>query len=342
MNIDLFCQVIDYFGDVAVTYRLARALKQRKPSLTLRFYCTHPDLVLALHPTHDQQSIALLPYTSASGQAMPADVAIEAFACTLPQDYPLPPIIINLEYLTAESWINDYHGLESFGMNPAGKKFFFFPSFTAQGSLTHGDFIEEKEIVQRHPSLTKKELSVELDLPKSYLSRPWLLLYLYEINETFLHQLLDHFAIIQIGASPTTIEDAWLVKRRCSQAIFDRLLLVADALFIRGEDSLSRAVLAGKPFLWQAYRQEEEYHHVKVHALNDHLADLYAHPDHQHWATLQAKFNRENCVDLAEFFAISTTFFTQMSNAFCQMPSLEVNLLQFIHTKGHHTQAPSR
>lgn len=128
------------------------------------------------------------------------------------------------------------------------QKFFFFPSFTAQGSLTHGDFIEEKEIVQRHPSLTKKELSVELDLPKSYLSRPWLLLYLYEINETFLHQLLDHFAIIQIGASPTTIEDAWLVKRRCSQAIFDRLLLVADALFIRGEDSLSRAVLAGKPF----------------------------------------------------------------------------------------------
>ena len=38
-------------------------------------------------------------------------------------------------------------------------------------------------------------------------------------------------------------------------------------LFIRGEESLSRACLSGIPFVWHAYVQTEEYQLVKVKAL---------------------------------------------------------------------------
>jgi uncharacterized repeat protein (TIGR03837 family) len=61
------------------------------------------------------------------------------------------------------------------------------------------------------------------------------------------------------------------------QAGYDRLLGLTDFNLVRGEDSLVRAMLAGRPFLWQAYLQAEKYHTVKVTALlawqRSHFAD---------------------------------------------------------------------
>ena len=38
---------------------------------------------------------------------------------------------------------------------------------------------------------------------------------------------------------------------------------------MRGEDSLTRALWAGRPMLWQAYRQPDDAHHDKVLAFID-------------------------------------------------------------------------
>jgi hypothetical protein len=35
---------------------------------------------------------------------------------------------------------------------------------------------------------------------------------------------------------------------------------------VRGEDSVIRALWAGKPFVWQIYPQDDEAHHIKLHA----------------------------------------------------------------------------
>ena len=53
----------------------------------------------------------------------------------------------------------------------------------------------------------------------------------------------------------------------CNQSEWDNLLLNCSFLFIRGEDSLSRACLSGIPFVWHAYVQSEDYQLVKVKAL---------------------------------------------------------------------------
>lgn len=57
---------------------------------------------------------------------------------------------------------------------------------------------------------------------------------------------------------------------------WDKLLYSADFLFIRGEDSLSRACLSGKPFVWHAYPQSEMYHLVKVRALLDRMEPFFS------------------------------------------------------------------
>jgi uncharacterized repeat protein (TIGR03837 family) len=54
-----------------------------------------------------------------------------------------------------------------------------------------------------------------------------------------------------------------------SQRDFDRLLWSADLNFVRGEDSLVRALWAGVPFVWQAYPQDDGAHGPKLEALMD-------------------------------------------------------------------------
>jgi uncharacterized repeat protein (TIGR03837 family) len=63
------------------------------------------------------------------------------------------------------------------------------------------------------------------------------------------------------------------------QAEFDHLLWACDLNFVRGEDSLVRALWAGKPFIWHIYPQDDGAHLVKLGAFLDWLqapADLRA------------------------------------------------------------------
>ena len=59
------------------------------------------------------------------------------------------------------------------------------------------------------------------------------------------------------------------------QCRWDELLCRCPLLFIRGEDSLSRACLSGNPFIWHAYPQSDEYQLVKVQALLDRMKPFF-------------------------------------------------------------------
>jgi uncharacterized repeat protein (TIGR03837 family) len=54
-----------------------------------------------------------------------------------------------------------------------------------------------------------------------------------------------------------------------AQADFDRLLWACDLNFVRGEDSLVRALWAGRPFIWQIYPQDDGVHEAKLQAFLD-------------------------------------------------------------------------
>ena len=67
----------------------------------------------------------------------------------------------------------------------------------------------------------------------------------------------NHYAINRVHA---------LLMPFIPQDQFDSLLCASDFNFVRGEDSLVRAILAQKPFIWNAYLQENKYHLVKIKA----------------------------------------------------------------------------
>ena len=83
-----------------------------------------------------------------------------------------------------------------------------------------------------------------------------------------------------IGAAQSQLPADWNAQGRVtlrplpalSQAAFDHLLWSADLNFVRGEDSLVRALWAGRPFVWQVYPQDDGAHAAKLEAFLDVLA----------------------------------------------------------------------
>jgi uncharacterized repeat protein (TIGR03837 family) len=49
------------------------------------------------------------------------------------------------------------------------------------------------------------------------------------------------------------------------------MLWACDLNLVRGEDSLVRALWAGRPLVWQIYPQHDNAHHDKLHAFLDWL-----------------------------------------------------------------------
>ena len=56
-----------------------------------------------------------------------------------------------------------------------------------------------------------------------------------------------------------------------TQIDYDRLLWACNLNFVRGEDSLVRAIWAGRPFIWHIYPQQDGAHEAKLMAFLDWL-----------------------------------------------------------------------
>jgi len=154
---DIFCAVVDNFGDIGVTWRLARQLAAehgQEVRLWVDDLVTFARLCPAANANAEQQThegvdVRLWPKTWPG--ADPADVVIEAFACSLPQPYINAMaasgrriLWLNLEYLSAEDWIVGCHALPSLQANGL-QKYFFFPGFEAQT----GGLIREADLILR-------------------------------------------------------------------------------------------------------------------------------------------------------------------------------------------------
>lgn len=268
---DLFCRVVDNLGDVGVCWRLARDLAGRGEHVRLVI-----DDVSALSwmAPAGSPGVQVLPWP---GPDLPADVVIEAFGCDPPPAYveamaraSLPPVWINLEYLSAEAYVERSHGLPS--PQPGGLvKWFHFPGFTPRtGGLLRAPGLAAARTAfdrdawlavhgvaprpgERLASLFCYDNAAVPALLRALALAPTLLL------------LTPGHAQRQVGALPPglrTLALPWL-----TQDDYDRLLWSCELNFVRGEDSLVRAIWAGAPFVWQAYPQHDGAHHAKVDAL---------------------------------------------------------------------------
>ena len=116
MRWDLFCRVIDNFGDIGVCWRLAADLAARGD--TVRLWVDDARALAWMAP-QGAPRVEVHAWAE-SAQAEPAEVVVEAFGCDPPEAFvarmaarTAPPRWINLEYLSAEPYVERSHRLPS-------------------------------------------------------------------------------------------------------------------------------------------------------------------------------------------------------------------------------------
>jgi uncharacterized repeat protein (TIGR03837 family) len=292
---DIFCKVIDNHGDIGVCWRLSVQLADRGEAVrlwvddasALRWMAPAGHPGVQVRSWRDQLT------------AEPGDAVIEAFGCELEPSFQAAlagathargrqPAWINLEYLTAEEFATRNHGLPSPVLaGPAGglTKRFFHPGFT-DGT---GGLLREEGLVAPRARFDRGRWLREQGITAAANSR---LVSLFCYEPPALADLLAQLAagpqtshlLVTAGraaaavsrliqsrrvAAPSWPEGsalsiAWLPL--LSQIDFDHLLWSCDLNFVRGEDSLVRALWAARPFVWQLYPQSDDAHHRKLAA----------------------------------------------------------------------------
>ena len=344
---DIFCTVVDNYGDIGVCWRLARQLANEH-GISVRLWVDDlrsfgklcPELDTALdeqrcrgvevwrwaqssgvnvsgvfphpHPSPDGRR-ALLPSPDGGGTegGGVADLVIEAFACELPQAYveamaarEHKPVWINLEYLSAEGWVEGCHKLPSPHPSLPLTKYFFFPGFTEKtgGLLLERDLLAQRDAFQSDAAQQRafwRSIGVEMPAAAT------LKVSLFGYENAALHGLFDAWAngsqsvlcLVPEGCILPQVEQYFEDAGRdlsrqggcvgmnpglhhylfgnlhvcvlpfVEQERYDEMLWACDINFVRGEDSCARAQWAARPFVWQIYPQHDGVHLEKLGAL---------------------------------------------------------------------------
>jgi uncharacterized repeat protein (TIGR03837 family) len=302
---DVFCCVIDNFGDAGVCWRLARQLVSEH-GLEVRLFVDALAALARIAPAIDAtrsdqllDGVRVIRWAGPRGEHAigdPGAAVIEAFGCGLPETYLAAmtgqhpqPVWINLEYLSAEAWIDGCHGLASRHPRLPLTRHFFFPGFTRSsgGLLRERDLFDRRDAF-RADARAQENLWRTLGVAKP--GTPTQVASLFSYSSALLASLFAAWSdgdepilcLVPEGVAASAIS-AWaggaLQATRgrltlasipfLSQQDYDRLLWQCDLNFVRGEDSFVRAQWAGRPFIWQPYPQPENAHRLKLDAFLD-------------------------------------------------------------------------
>ena len=274
---DVFCRVIDNHGDLGVCWRLARDLAARGERV--RLWVDDAAALAWMAPT-GAPGVELRAWVD-DAAAAPGDVVVEAFGCDPPPAFVQAmvrqrpsPVWINLEYLSAEPYVERSHGLPSpqaHGLT----KWFFFPGFTPRtGGLL------------REPGLLQQQAGFD---GRAWLAaQGWAAQPRERVLSLFCYEPPPGADWLRLLAGPPTLvlatpghASAWLRGRPrpeglrvvelpwLSQPDYDRLLWSCELNAVRGEDSFVRALWAPAPLLWQIYAQHDGVHARKLEAFLD-------------------------------------------------------------------------
>jgi uncharacterized repeat protein (TIGR03837 family) len=313
-NIDLFCRVVDNYGDIGICWRLARQLRQEHGiAVTLwvddlgTFQRICPEANINAE-TQQQAGVTVRHWRDQDGCFTAndvADIVIEFFGCDIPPGYinamtqcDLRPVWLNLEGLSAEEWVEGCHTLPSPHPQLPLTKHFFFPGFTSRtGGLLHeAELDEERARFQSDPAavaaffaslgVTEAETaSLKASLfcyphaPVTTLFEAW-----QSGGEQMTCLVPEGVATDAARAFLEQVPQAGAMRTRGALTVriipflpqkeYDKLLWACDLNFVRGEDSFVRAQWADRPFVWHIYPQDKNLHHKKLRAFLDRYAAI--------------------------------------------------------------------
>jgi uncharacterized repeat protein (TIGR03837 family) len=301
---DIFCRVIDNFGDAGVAWRLGAQLTLEHDFL-VRIFIDLPEVLAKIAPQVFNPAHPTIHHWNEADTAEPAELVLSTFCCRVPEAYvgamhaqPKKPVWINVEYLSAEPWVETHHKLPS--LRPDGLiEYFFYPGFTEKtGGLLREQILRVPfnatpasfHVEQRETSLSETQNGIQntdCPLPDSSLrfesSNPIFTTSVFAYETESIHALIA--GMNDVGVPVKLLVPFGRLSEKMGlfapqvlgcvvlepipftdQAGYDQLLARCNFNIVRGEDSFVRAQWAAKPFLWHIYPQAENAHVAKLQA----------------------------------------------------------------------------
>jgi uncharacterized repeat protein (TIGR03837 family) len=307
-RIHIFCKVVDNYGDIGVCWRLSSQFAHEHGQdvtlwvddlVSFKRICAAVDAAVVHQVVH---GVTVRRWDAEGWDHVSVDevgqIVIEGFGCALPDAYlaamaqaVVPPVWLNLEYLSAESWVEDCHAMVSVHPTLGLKKYFYFPGFSEKtgGVLIEQATLARKAAFDAAPQRVSRDAyfggqGIPVIDGAQYVS---LFCYPAAPVATLLADLAESdtpvVCIIPEGVATHAVTEVLGMPLAAGshastgnltvhclpfndQQGYDTLLWSCDLNFVRGEDSFVRAQLAGKPFVWHIYPQEEQAHIVKLDA----------------------------------------------------------------------------
>lgn len=304
-SIDIFCEIIDNFGDIGVVYRISKELKKIFQNVRIRIVLNRLEEFKAINKkvkdTDYQEIDGLIcvteKYVKENIETFGvSDVFIEAFGCNVPEEYVKQAkenskLWINLEYLSGEKWIEDFHLCESLIDSKTLKKIFFMPGFSEKsgGVIIDSGFLERMKYGKENRDEVFKKYFKDFDLKDKFIGT----VFSYEKNFENLLETLKNYekeTILLLMGEKTQKSFSEILKKNLtedygnivkygkitmiysdffSQEEYEEIISASDFNFTRGEDSFVRGIILGKPFMWHIYLQEEKAHMDKIKAFTE-------------------------------------------------------------------------
>lgn len=365
-DLTVLCKVVDNYGDIGFVYRLCRSVSELTDDIKIRLVVSNLESFSAIaneiNPTLPVQIFKnwkVFDWNNAEickneFQKEPPFFLLECFQCERPNwleeiifapDFKNTVHALDIEYLTAEDWAEDFHLIKSGTRSINVKKNIFMPGFTSKtgGLLFDKSFMDSKNSKE---NALKKLTGTNITVSENDFN---ILIFSYLSNFDFLVKAINKF-------SKTKNIKVFIAAGICAQSFFescnkqeilfqteklpyieqekwDALLTLMDFSFVRGEDSFSRVCLCGKPFVWHIYKQEKDYHLVKLEAFHQKLC---AGKDYERFSFLYNSTPQEQ-TELEElaFKLLSNSnillpTFQEFSDKLISNGSMERHLLEFL------------
>lgn len=304
-KIDIFCQVVDNFGDIGVVYRLAKSLYRKYLEngldIKIRVFLDRTEELTKLNleaKNIECQFLDNIEYITYDyllrNNLKPSEVIIETFGCEINEIYlekakEDSSLLINLEYLSSEDWSIDFHGIESLIGAKKLRKYFFIPGFSEKTGGVLFSPLKKNKIEDIFPHLTSKFLENKMlgtvfSYEKNFENmlttlnnqkKETVLLVMGERSQNSIKEILEKKYVEKLGNflkyGKIYIEFSTFIP----QERYDELVTLTDFNLVRGEDSFVRAVLSQKPFIWHAYFQDEDIHLEKIKGFFNRYIDYF-------------------------------------------------------------------
>jgi len=373
-------RVVDNFGDAGVAWRLARQLTREHACEVALWIDDAAPLARFVRGADAADAVVdgvrvrrLAPPDALEAPSLEPwpQLLVEAFGCKLPASWldameasVAPPVWINLEYLSAEAWVDGAHGLPS--PHPARnlKRWFFYPGFTPRtgGLLRERALPAQRDAFVADPAHraaawaatglaapTADALAVSLfcypNAAVTALLRAW------ADGARPVHALVPEGVAADavaafLGTTPRTGMEHTLgaltlaVVPFVDQDAFDRRLWACDFAVVRGEDSFVRAQWAAVPFAWHIYPQSEGAHRAKLEAFLARYAQGLARPAADALPAFTRAFNDADAVgvarswpELADALPALRTHALAWAARLAEIPDLATQLVGFTRSR---------